>query len=60
MIYIIGYTVSLIGLLMLLFSWKKFFPKLGKIQQFAFVILSLGIIVPMIYGFVIGFINGIK
>ncbi|TPR12611.1 hypothetical protein [Apilactobacillus timberlakei] len=60
MIYIIGYTVSLIGLLMLLFSWKKFFPKLDKLQKFAFSILSLGIIVPMIYGFVIGFISNVK
>ncbi|WP_105957115.1 hypothetical protein [Apilactobacillus quenuiae] len=60
MIYIIGYTVSLIGLLMLLFSWKTFFPKLDKLQKFAFSILSLGIIVPMIYGFVIGFISNIK
>lgn len=60
MIYIIGYMATLVGLLMLITRWNHFFGKLSKLEKFAYIIICLGILIPLVYGFVIGIITNVK
>lgn len=57
MIYMIGYFVAFFGLIILLFGFKDFYGNLSKLNRFGFICLCLGLILPMIYGFISGFIN---
>jgi len=57
MIYIIGYFISFIALIILLINGKTFLPKLNKIEKISFIILSISIIIPMLYGFINGIIS---
>lgn len=60
MIYIIGYMATLVGLLILITRWNNFFGKLNKLEKFAYIIICLGIMIPLVYGFVMGIITNVK
>ncbi|GAA6237191.1 hypothetical protein AM1H77_07170 [Apilactobacillus micheneri] len=60
MIYIIGYMATLVGLLILITRWNNFFGKLSKLEKFAYIIICLGIMIPLVYGFVMGIITNVK
>ncbi|UQS84713.1 hypothetical protein MOO46_05550 [Apilactobacillus apisilvae] len=60
MVYIIGYCVTLVGLGFFISDWKNLLSKLNKLQKIGFIMIALGIIIPMIYGLVNGFINNVK
>ncbi len=57
MIYTIGYFIAFGGLMIMLFGFKDFYSKINKYNRFGFICLCLGLILPMIYGFIIGFLN---
>lgn len=59
-IYILGYTTTLIGLFILITEWNKFVQKLNKLQKFAFILISLGILIPLAYGLILGIIENVK
>ena len=57
MIYIIGYYAAFIGIIILLTHAKRFFKKLNLLEKIGFIITSIGIIVPIVYGFIDGFLH---
>ena len=59
MIYTIGYYVALIGLVIMMFGFKSFYSQMNKWSRFGFIFLALGLAFPIVYGFIVGFINGL-
>jgi hypothetical protein len=59
MFYTIGYFVAFFGLLLLLCNFKSIYSSLNKWSKFGFICLCIGLILPMIYGFVDGLISNI-
>lgn len=59
MIYRIGYYVAVIGLVIMIFGFKSFYSKMDKWSRIGFICLSLGLAFPIVYDFIIGFINGL-
>lgn len=57
MLYIIGYYAALIGIIILLTHAKSFFKKLDLLEKIGFTITSIGIIIPIVYGFINGFLH---
>lgn len=57
MIYMIGYFVAFVGLIIILFNFKDFYSKSTTMNRFGFICLSLGLILPMIYGFISAFLS---
>ena len=57
MIYTFGFFVAFFGLIILLLNPKKLFSKFTLLEKFGFIVLCLGLILPMIYGFINGMIN---
>jgi len=56
MVYTVGFFFAFCGLLIMLFGIKNFYSNLNKWNRLGFILLCLGLILPMIYGF----IDGIK
>ena len=59
MIYTIGYYIAVIGLVIMMFGFKSFYSQMNKWSRFGLICLSLGLTFPIIYDFIIGFINGL-
>ncbi|WP_341784530.1 hypothetical protein V4331_10250 (plasmid) [Lactococcus formosensis subsp. formosensis] len=59
MIYTIGYYIADIGLVIMMFGFKSFYSQMNKWSRFGFIFLALGLAFPIVYDFIIGFINGL-
>ena len=57
MIYTSGYFIAFLGLILMLFNFKDLYPKLNIWCRLGFILLCLGLILPMLFGFITGFIN---
>lgn len=57
MIYTSGYFIAFLGLIIMLFNFKDLYPKLNIWCRSGFILLCLGLILPMLFGFITGFIN---
>ena len=59
MIYTIGYYIAVIGLVIMMFGFKSFYLQMNKWSRFGFIFSALGLAYPIIYDFIVGFINGL-
>jgi hypothetical protein len=59
MIYTIGYYIAVIGLVIMMFGVKSFYSQMNKWSRFGFIFSALGLAYPIIYDFIVGFINGL-
>ncbi|GAA0696902.1 hypothetical protein GCM10008904_01140 [Paraclostridium ghonii] len=58
-IYVIGYVLSFLGVIILLTGFRKDFKTLNTSQKLGITITTIAVIVPMFVGFIEGFINGV-
>lgn len=54
MIYTSGYFIAFLGLIIMLFNFKDLYPKLNIWCRLGFILLCLGLILPMLFGFITG------
>ncbi|WP_353891650.1 hypothetical protein ABVR74_09010 [Lactococcus lactis subsp. lactis] len=59
MIYTIGYYIAVIGLVIMMFGVKSFYSQMNKWSRFGLIFLVLGLAFPIVYDFIVGFINGL-
>ncbi|WP_332407763.1 hypothetical protein [Pseudolactococcus laudensis] len=59
MIYTIGYYIAVIGLVIMMFGFKSFYSQMNKWSHFGFIFSAIGLAFPIVYDFIVRFINGL-